>query len=92
MAHTLQKEKDSRVRLSLVKSMGNRKADEQSISTVRELVTKEKHKDVRYNMIRYLVNNMYMFPENKEVLEKLLKQKNHEDSLKLIIEGLEQAK
>jgi hypothetical protein len=33
-----------------------------------------------------------MFPENKEVLEKLLKQKNHEDSLKLIIEGLEQAK
>ena len=89
LAHTLQKEKDSRVRLSLVKSMGNRKADEQSISTVRELVTKEKHKDVRYNMIRYLVNNMHMFPENKEVLEKLLKQKDDEDSLKLILEGLD---
>jgi HEAT repeat protein len=92
LADNLQEEKDSRVRLSLVKSLGNRKADEQSISTVRDLVTREKDKGVRYNLIRYLVNNMYKFPENKEALEKLLKQKNDEDSLKLILEGLEQAK
>jgi hypothetical protein len=57
LVKSLDKEESPNVKDFILTSLSNRKASEESIKYVKNAISKENNKDVRYNMFKYLIAN-----------------------------------